>query len=799
MAYTYEFSTLNSYGFELVVNKDLSPVQSVYRGLGEYSIRGRENEDGDIIVSILSKKLVYGINIRNTLLSAIEVDGTVYTDLGDFIEALDPIINIPVGGLPPLWVSSVVQYLVAQGVYNSIEKVYEWVDRKGTRSGIIHGGWCYLGDGTAELQFGAGFESKSLTYYDGSSDQVDTTDVSGNWIVPNTVQASNIRIEGYVFWCQETKNNGLSSTSYSTTSGVTATIANATLASFHLKDIDHPSFVDTVGYATKSGVDGLIPLDSNNESVVVSPDETNVGRVKLNCKRVQNWGLQGTSGTTRAVNTGTTMTGGSSYVFNYKFKTPASLATAQWLFGAFDTALGGISIYTTAAGIVRIQSSSKGSGDTNVQTIITLSVSTWYDGTFTYDGATGDWGVSFNELTDSGVAELEVWAGESDKTLACMNQYVSKNNSSGSLFDYWNVVKDGTKIIEYWFSEGAGSDTTYNRANEGVNDGALDNFTIATDWAKDDKTSSFNLDYGFSDKLRCRTAGTAYKVNTNAYGLVFDGVINSTSGAAFTFQFNSDGTTTINNGYFGIVSGAMALKFWRRVGAGLVAMFSTVDAYITADMDYRILVFRNSVLDEYVTGAIGTFAFYIQGKTKSITDTHYTAPDLTAMELVVASTGTNPITDNTYTTSAYYLANVGVADVLKRLRIGSGYFSLNDFTNGTGVYDQILIPSQIATPSKDVLGYKLTNPKISVDDFHNGSETEALQYSSPEMFVADEDNNWYDVSGNPVSNNYAAIKAMTVNPTYSDITDSIDIKKQTQYDAALTGDAKTSADNYFGK
>jgi hypothetical protein len=276
------------------------------------------------------------------------------------------------------------------------------------------------------------------------------------------------------------------------------TITNATLGTFHVDNINFRSYQNEFGYTDDSSVLKPLRYDSDGNPTTLDIDgntPTYIGRARNDIKAVQSNCLEGGLSSARAIDTGLTMTGGSLYRFDFRFKTDSALTTAQWLFGAFDTDKGGVSVYTTGAALVRIQSSSKGGGDTNVITTITLSTSTWYEGYFIYDGATGDWSIQFNTDTDSGTAELETWSGASTEDLCCFNQFTGKNNSFGGVFDFWQVTKDGTKIIDYTFSEGNGA-TVYDRSGNG-NDGTLTTFTLPTDWIQDDGATPHNLINGF--------------------------------------------------------------------------------------------------------------------------------------------------------------------------------------------------------------------------------------------------------------------------------------------------------------
>jgi len=196
--------------------------------------------------------------------------------------------------------------------------------------------------------------------------------------------------------------------------------------------------------------------------------------------------------------------------------------------------------------------------------------------------------------------------------------------------------------------------------------------------------------------LQCDTAGTAYIDNSVAYGLVFDGIVNKFGGNNISYySFISNGVNETNQNYgYQIFISAVESLYIRRTGSAL-NLIATAVGYISINTDYRILVWRNETLDQYTIGAIGTFIAYIQGKTKPVTTTNYLVPDIDYMELIDVSggVGTNPATDNTYTTSNYFVADLDAGDNIRNLRINNILVSTPIFIISTGAYSNEGIPA----------------------------------------------------------------------------------------------------------
>lgn len=195
--------------------------------------------------------------------------------------------------------------------------------------------------------------------------------------------------------------------------------------------------------------------------------------------------------------------------------------------------------------------------------------------------------------------------------------------------------------------------------------------------------------------LLCTSAGIASVPSTDAYG-VWEFEVNNYTGV-YALHFNSD-LVTVNNGYRIVLSSDYRVYLQKYTGGSSTVLFRTVPSYVTLGADYQFKVERNSEIDEYVTGGIGTFVVYIKGGVF----TDWTLVDPTG------GAGTNPVTDNTYITSGYILADLDAASIIKNITINDQYIKPDDFTVQTGAYT--------ITPDADVINVVKNNPSFTLAD-----------------------------------------------------------------------------------
>jgi len=409
--------------------------------------------------------------------------------------------------------STVVQYLTARML--DLSGFMYWLDGKGVETRTIQPGRAYLGDGVATIDFGATLASTTITYFNGTDEDTIATDASGVLTIPNGVYFGNAYVKSgatYLHFWQCTE--GSKDQCFDSVSTAHGTIEDATLSTFHATNPNFISKLNDDGYNDEAPTySQLIPLKYDSNGVATDFDifdnvPTHLGRVKYNTLMGQNNCLQGTAGSTKYVDTGLKLTGGKTYRLPLKFKTPASFTSSYWIFacGGLIAAHEGFCMYQNPSGELELQSAT-GIVQMNITTLITLSVSTFYDGEFIYNGSNGDWSLVLNELSDSGTDELATWVGDSILNFKYFN-YTSGADGFGGIFSHASLIEDGVTLIDYRFSNGAGAATIQNVANPGTYDGTLVNFNTATDWVQDDGATAWNTEYGFDKWEVDAIAGT---------------------------------------------------------------------------------------------------------------------------------------------------------------------------------------------------------------------------------------------------------------------------------------------------
>lgn len=151
--------------------------------------------------------------------------------------------------------------------------------------------------------------------------------------------------------------------------------------------------------------------------------------------------------------------------------------------------------------------------------------------------------------------------------------------------------------------------------------------------------------------LECVTAGIISTQSTEAYG-VWEFDIYHTSNNLTRVNFISDIKGQINDfqGYMFQFTGTEVLTLTKSNGGSFNVLFSTAGGYINEYTWYRIKIDRT---------VEGEFYVYIKGGSFG---TSYILIDVTG------GSGTNPIIDNTYTTSRYIVFDVDTGDRLSSLK-----------------------------------------------------------------------------------------------------------------------------------
>ena len=167
----------------------------------------------------------------------------------------------------------------------------------------------------------------------------------------------------------------------------------------------------------------------------------------------------------------------------------------------------------------------------------------------------------------------------------------------------------------------------------------------------------------------------------------------------FKYDFIQTTVSGLGNGYGIQIGTNMGIALYRNT-AGVPSFLITSSLttfYFTPYERYTIKVTRNSIIDEFITGAIGTFAVYLKGGKFG-----------SSFVLMDASnTGTNPLTDNTYTTSAYIvLPTPFVGDIIGNLKLNGVQQYMDSFVSNATIsklgdiyktynYDVMNIPSTV--------------------------------------------------------------------------------------------------------
>jgi len=165
------------------------------------------------------------------------------------------------------------------------------------------------------------------------------------------------------------------------------------------------------------------------------------------------------------------------------------------------------------------------------------------------------------------------------------------------------------------------------------------------------------------DGLVCSSAGIAYIPSSTAYGEWEFSVNKVGEGSIYAFLLNSSDIT--GQGYRLDINSDESIRLTRWNDGASAYPFQTVASYITIDTDYRIKVTRT--LD-------GTFTIYIKGGVFG----------WDSWTTIVADSGTNPVTDNTYTTFSYFLIDFNASDTISNLKINGKRKSLANATQSTG-------------------------------------------------------------------------------------------------------------------
>ena len=272
--------------------------------------------------------------------------------------------------------------------------------------------------------------------------------------------------------------------------------------------------------------------------------------------------------------------------------------------------------------------------------------------------------------------------------------------SSGSYNYKWTESSSYTGVIQFWNDNNAAEYTISNLVVKELDGTTKDRTPLSNDGTVEGATLVY-------DGLVNAGDGIAYINQDKAYG-TFEWDFNkggADNDILINFIDNTGGTLDNYLGY--------AFRFYNdesillnKVGIGWRStLLRTAASYITINTDYRIKITRSLA---------GVFTVYIKGGTFGW-DTWTT---------VVADSGTNPVTDNTYTTSNYLVADIDSGDTISNLKIDGKRISLANAVQSTGTW----------TLTGDAYSF-ITDDYISIDDtddlsFGDGTDDSAFSMSS---------------------------------------------------------------------
>ncbi|MFA6501443.1 MAG: hypothetical protein WCT85_01515 [Parachlamydiales bacterium] len=186
---------------------------------------------------------------------------------------------------------------------------------------------------------------------------------------------------------------------------------------------------------------------------------------------------------------------------------------------------------------------------------------------------------------------------------------------------------------------------------------------------------------GANAYIQCNTAGSMNIVSTQAYGeWYFDFYKGNTANDSYIYFINND--AIIDDGYNVNITGAERFTIKRVTGGVGSAILSTTSSYITNNTTYNVKIERSLT---------GIFTAYIRGGAFG---------DAWTLVSTSGGSGTNPVTDNTHTTSNYFIMDLDAGDRISNVRFkpNTGFSTVvtspyryipNDiayWTMGTGTY-----------------------------------------------------------------------------------------------------------------
>ena len=170
--------------------------------------------------------------------------------------------------------------------------------------------------------------------------------------------------------------------------------------------------------------------------------------------------------------------------------------------------------------------------------------------------------------------------------------------------------------------------------------------------------------------VECVTTGNLFSSFNQVYGIwEFDFYKTETGDVSLYFISSLADTAAALDGYIFQCTTSENIEL-NRIDAGSgTSLFSAGTSFANVNQWYNIRIVRNETLNQYINGAAGTFAVFLDG---SLLD-------------VSGGTGTNPVTDTTHTSSRYMMIELsGTGDKMRNFKFNDELVNLSKFQVGGG-------------------------------------------------------------------------------------------------------------------
>jgi Concanavalin A-like lectin/glucanases superfamily/Bacterial Ig-like domain (group 3) len=260
-----------------------------------------------------------------------------------------------------------------------------------------------------------------------------------------------------------------------------------------------------------------------------------------------------------------------------------------------------------------------------------------------------------------------------------------------------------------------GSTSYSNEVNVNTTITDTNNLSAWIDW-NETLVGYWNFD-DVGDVLTCGSSGTSYQASTQAYGTWEFDLYKDTEAEKIYFIDSTTGTyPTSGTGYRITLNAQEVIQFLRMDGGtGTGPLFTTADSYVVINTWYRLKITRTTD---------GEFTAYIKG---GIFGNDYVLVN------VAGGSGSNPVTDNTYTSSVYSVLDLDAGDKVGNYNLNESIaLDLNAFTDDTGTYsfEETVLDSSSFDNFGNFSGAAFGNSNITT-----GIRGEALEFDGSGDYV----------------------------------------------------------------